>query len=31
MFIREAYVDGIMSGEALEKEDKNPDEFFTLK
>jgi hypothetical protein len=31
MFIGEAYVDGIMSGEALEKEDKNPDEFFTLK
>jgi hypothetical protein len=30
-FLGESYVDGLMYGEALEKEDKNPDEFFTLE
>jgi tetratricopeptide (TPR) repeat protein len=30
-FIGEAYVDGLMYGEALEIEDRNPDEFFTLE
>lgn len=30
MFIGEAYVGGLMYGEALDKEHKSPDEFFTL-